>query len=193
MILENIPLKPLSTFKVGGVARYFIEIREKSDLFEAADFLASKSLPFAVLGGGSNVLISDENFEGLVIKISTNGLEWKDLGEEIEVKSQAGTNWDFLVSESVKKNLYGLENLSGIPGTVGGAPIQNIGAYGGEVKNTLYSVEFFDLKDKNLIIADRIIHFLDIPPSPKIDKQEAADEEISISTESGEQAEKAKD
>lgn len=148
-VKENISLRGFNTFKVGGSARFFVEIKNKKDLVEVADFLEVHNLPFLVLGGGSNVLISDDNFPGLVLKISTQGIFWKDsLGKKIEVDVEAGVGWDELVSEVVKKNLFGLENLSGIPGTVGAAPIQNIGAYGAEVKNTIQFVEIFDLKNR---------------------------------------------
>lgn len=157
-IQENIPLKPLNTFKVGGKARFFVEVKDRDDFLEVANFLDGKSLPFFILGGGSNVLISDMDYPGLVLKISTSGIEWREMGDKIEVSAEAGVDWDFLVSETVKRNLYGLENLSGIPGTVGGAPIQNIGAYGREIKDTLAWVEIFDLKEKKF----KILNFNDL-------------------------------
>jgi len=153
MIRENISLKEFNTFKVGGKSRYFYELKSNDDLLKIADFLESEKVPFVVLGWGSNVLISEEGFHGLVLKISTDKIEWKEKdGGVFEVIVDSGVSWDDLVSQSVEKNLYGLENLSGIPGTVGADPVQNIGAYGTEIKHTLSSLEVFDLKDKNFKI-----------------------------------------
>jgi len=144
----------LNTFKIDGVSRYFAEIKSREDLSEIAEFIDSKDSDFFILGGGSNVLISDKGFDGIILKISLDGITWNDLGERVEVVAEAGVSWDSLVGETVKKNLYGLENLSGIPGTVGAAPIQNIGAYGSEVKNTLEWVEIFDLSKKQFKVLD---------------------------------------
>lgn len=141
---ENVPLKHLTTLKIGGLARYFCIAKSLQDLKEAVTFARNVKVPIFVLGGGSNVLISDDGFEGIVIKMSIRDISF-DYGK-IYVKAHvaAGEGWDDFVDEIVKKGLWGIENLSGIPGTVGGALVQNIGAYGAEVSSVVESVEIFD-------------------------------------------------
>lgn len=140
-ILENISLKEYSTFKIGGNAQFFCTVLSIEDCISALKFSQEKNIPFFVLGGGSNVVISDEGIKGIVIKNEIKGIsyEYKDNGD-VYVSVGAGENWDTLVGETVSKNLHGLENLSLIPGTVGAAPVQNIGAYGVEVKNVITKV-----------------------------------------------------
>lgn len=155
-IQENISLAPFSTFKIGGQAKFLIEVNSKEDLLEAIDFADQKKVPIFVLGGGSNILISDKGFSGLVIKIQNKGLSWIEQNQDrVEVVSAAGEDWDDLVAATISKNLYGLENLSGIPGTVGAAPVQNVGAYGAEIKDTLNWVEVFNIKKKEFEILSR--------------------------------------
>ncbi len=142
-IAENVSLKNLNTFKIGGNARYFCEIFSVNDIKVALKFAKEKKLPIFILGGGSNVLISDDGFYGLVIKNSILGLELSELEDDkniVLLKAGAGENWDDLVQFCVEKSLYGLENLSAIPGTVGASPVQNIGAYGAEVKDCIKKV-----------------------------------------------------
>lgn len=139
-IEENLPLSPLTTFCIGGPARYFVRVTNVEELQQSLDFARDKNLATLILGGGSNVLISDAGFDGLVIKIEMTGVE-RD-GETLI--AEAGESWDALVERAVQSGLWGIENLSGIPGSVGAAPVQNIGAYGAEVKDTLAWVEVFD-------------------------------------------------
>lgn len=141
---ENVSLKNLTTMKAGGDARYFCIVKNKDDIKKAVNFAKKNNLPFFVLGGGSNIVIGDGGFPGLVIKNSIKGLIFEDKGDFVKVKAGAGENWDNLVLETVKDDLWGFENLSGIPGTVGASPVQNIGAYGSEISKTVYSVEIFD-------------------------------------------------
>ena len=214
-IRENVPLRDLTTFRVGGTARYFCVVTSEAELVEAIDFSraggtnGSDQVPFFILGGGSNILVSDAGFEGLVIKMEIRGVSYgtdtmnmnvgarggttslerhleeigqltksrlfskknpekmaqnnASLSQEIElsenleeaekstmtpdtirVTAGAGENWDDFVATCVERKLYGLENLSGIPGTVGAAPVQNIGAYGSEVSQTIDSVRVLD-------------------------------------------------
>ena len=146
-ILENVSLKELTTFKVGGRARYFCEAKNLTEVAKAVDFAKKNKLPVFILGGGSNILFSSEGFYGLVIKMDILGIEFKELGRNrVEVKVGAGESWDYLVSLVTEKGLSGLENLSLIPGTVGAAPVQNIGAYGVEVASVISFVEIFDRK-----------------------------------------------
>jgi UDP-N-acetylmuramate dehydrogenase len=142
---EKISLKELTTMKTGGDARYFCVVRSKDDVRKAVKFAKDKNLDFFVLGGGSNLVISDSGFDGLVIKNSIKGIKFEDLNNDfVKVTSGAGENWDNFVFETVEDGLWGLENLSGIPGTVGASPVQNIGAYGSDVSSTIFSVEIFD-------------------------------------------------
>lgn len=145
---ENVLLKNFTTFQIGGEARYFVIIKNEADLKEALSFAKSRKLPIFVLGGGSNVLVSDNGFSGLVIKNEIKGIKFTDQISNIDDKTDqvvlevgAGEIFDEIASLSVIRNLFGLENLSGIPGTVGGAVVQNAGAYGAEVKDILLSVE----------------------------------------------------
>lgn len=143
---EYVLLKDFTTFKIGGQARFFCRAKSKEDLVEAVKFSREKKISFVVLGGGSNVLVSDVGFDGLIIKVEIGGLEFEEVGQKVRVIAGAGENWDSLVKTTVEKNLYGLENLSGIPGTVGAAPVQNIGAYGVEVKEFIEWVEVLDAR-----------------------------------------------
>ncbi len=151
-IQYNIPLHSFTTLRTGGEAEYFCRIHNQISLVDACEFAEKKTLPLFILGGGSNVLISDEGFFGLVIKIELKGIEYfeKENGS-VEVVVGAGESWDDFVSDSVKQELYGIENLSRIPGTVGATPIQNIGAYGAEVKDTIVWVEAYDIREKTFI------------------------------------------
>ncbi len=140
MILENIPLQEYTTFRIGGPARYFVCAETIEDVRDSLAFAHAKKIPVFILGGGSNILVSDEGFSGLVIKMEIVGI---DIDKET-ITAGAGVNWDKLVACTVEKNLHGLENLSLIPGTVGAAPVQNIGAYGAEVKDAIAWVEVLD-------------------------------------------------
>ncbi len=145
-IQENILLKDYTTFRIGGPARFFCIVTNEDELIEAVSFSKKKNIPFFVLGGGSNLLVSDEGFSGIIIKMEMKGVTFADNGT---VTAFAGENWDKLVEQTVERGLYGLENLSYIPGTVGATPVQNIGAYGSEVKDTIESVHVLDvLKDE---------------------------------------------
>jgi UDP-N-acetylmuramate dehydrogenase len=152
-IQENILLKDFTTFKIGGSARYFAIVMSVDELKEIVIFLRAKKVPFFVLGGGSNILISDKGYDGLVIKNEIKGRFTKDMAEAGSlVTFGAGENWDEAVAYSISKDLFGLENLSGIPGTVGASPVQNIGAYGQEIKNVLSSVKVIDMESGEEII-----------------------------------------
>src|SRR5262245_55491789 len=141
-IQENVPLAPLTTLGVGGNARFFAKAETRVDVEAAVDYSRSKELPLFVLGGGSNVLISDDGWNGLVLQIGISGIEEPGLGT---FNVGAGVDWDAFVEHCVTRNLAGVECLSGIPGSVGGTPVQNVGAYGQEVSETIVSVETFDL------------------------------------------------
>jgi UDP-N-acetylmuramate dehydrogenase len=144
---ENIALAPLTTFKVGGPARYFAEAKTLAEISEAVNFAGSKALPLFVLGGGSNLVISDAGWPGVVLRVAIGGIEEQGNGV-FEVG--AGEEWDKFVACAVSRNCAGVECLSGIPGSVGGTPVQNVGAYGQEVSETINSVLALDLKDGQL-------------------------------------------
>ena len=145
-ILENVSLAPLTTLKVGGPARYFATAQSENDIVDAFEYADLHKLDVFVLGGGSNILVSDKGFEGLALHIALSGI---DFGSDLRVA--AGENWDTLVAKCVEKGLAGFECLSGIPGSVGGTPVQNVGAYGQEVSETIVSVRCFDRESRNFI------------------------------------------
>src|SRR5215467_2532543 len=120
-IQENIPLAPLTTFKVGGPARYFVDCQSESEVQQAVAHAAEHKLPLFVLGGGSNLVIADEGWPGLILKVSISGIEETATGF---FRVGAGEDWDSLVAHAVRENYAGIECLSGIPGTVGGTPVQ---------------------------------------------------------------------
>lgn len=143
-IQKNIPLGPLTTLKVGGLARFFVEANSEDEVVDAVHWAKQNKQKLFVLGGGSNLLISDEGFDGLVLKISLKGITEDIVGGVHYITVQAGEDWDQFVARCVAKNLQGIECLSGIPGTVGGTPVQNVGAYGQEVSETITSVRVLD-------------------------------------------------
>jgi UDP-N-acetylmuramate dehydrogenase len=149
-IQENVPLAPLTTFKVGGPARYLVEAKTIAEVAEAVAFASSQSLPLFVLGGGSNLVISDAGWLGLVLKVAVSGIEEHNENGRSLFEVGAGEEWDKLVAHAVARNCAGVECLSGIPGSVGGTPVQNVGAYGQEVAETIESVLALDLKDGQL-------------------------------------------
>jgi len=152
MILqENIPLGSMTTLGVGGPARYFAEAADEDDVVMALAFAKTRDLPVFVLGGGSNLLVSDQGFAGLVLKIAVKGAKLEPAGDNILLSVAAGEEWDRIVATCVETNLGGVECLSGIPGSVGGTPVQNVGAYGQEVADTLVSVRALDRSTESIV------------------------------------------
>lgn len=146
-VRENVLLAPFTTLKVGGGARYFIEAANDRDVEDACTFARQKNVPFFVLGGGSNVLVGDVGFPGLVIRYIEKGIQMiTEDDDTLTVRVASGEVWDDFVADTVAHGVWGIENLSGIPGTVGGAVVGNIGAYGEEVCDTCISVRVFDSK-----------------------------------------------
>ncbi|MEK7558486.1 MAG: UDP-N-acetylmuramate dehydrogenase [Patescibacteria group bacterium] len=152
MIENNILLSQHTTFKIGGPARFFIKVSTVPELIDAVKYAKNLKIPFFVLGGGSNVLISDNGYKGVVIKIALMGLSISENEECFLIEGEAGEGWDDLVKETVSRNIGGLENLSGIPGSVGATPVQNIGAYGKEIRQYIQSVEAYDTKTEEIKI-----------------------------------------
>jgi UDP-N-acetylmuramate dehydrogenase len=143
-IQENVPLAPLTTFGIGGPARYFINAPSEAAVLDALDFANSQNLPLFVLGGGSNILVADEGFHGLVLKIDLKGIRFDADRDSTTTRVGAGEEWDPLVQLCVERNLAGIECLSGIPGSVGGTPVQNVGAYGQEVSEVFSNLRAVD-------------------------------------------------
>jgi UDP-N-acetylmuramate dehydrogenase len=149
LVQEDIPLAPLTTFRIGGSARFLVEAASSRDVEEAVAFAQSRNLPLFVLGGGSNLVVADAGWPGLVLKVAIAGVEKRAGFEDGKalLEAGAGESWDEFVAQAVGSNCAGIECLSGIPGSVGGTPVQNVGAYGQEVGDTIESVEVFDRKD----------------------------------------------
>ena len=130
--------------RLGGPARYVLEIEQKSDISEAYDFAKSKNLPVFILGGGANTIGHDEGFNGVII---INRMKGIDIDNQKNLTAMGGEVWDDVVAFACEHNLTGIEALSKIPGLVSAAPVQNIGAYGQEVADTLVSIDVYDTKD----------------------------------------------
>ncbi|HVT44581.1 MAG TPA: UDP-N-acetylmuramate dehydrogenase [Thermoanaerobaculia bacterium] len=143
-IEENVMLAPLTTIGLGGPARFFVTAGNRETVEQALSWARTNTLPLFVLGGGSNLVISDRGFDGLVVHLRLRGVDLVDADGAVLVRAAAGEPWDPLVARCVKLDLAGIECLSGIPGYVGATPIQNVGAYGQEVSETIVEVEALD-------------------------------------------------
>lgn len=141
-----IPLSQLTTLRTGGEPARLIEARRADELVAALREVWADGDEWFVLGGGSNLFVGDEPFDGTVIRVRTAGIEELpgSRPETVRLRVQAGHDWDALVAETVERGLAGIEAMSGIPGTVGAAPVQNVGAYGQEIVQTLVEVELID-------------------------------------------------
>ena len=151
IVQENILLAPLTTFRIGGPARNFVKAESVLDVQEAVAWAETNNLPLFVLGGGSNLLVSDSGWPGLVLNIAIGGIEQRGEHEgKMLFEAGAGESWDRFVSHAVMADCAGVECLTGIPGSVGGTPVQNVGAYGQEVSETIEAVQVFDRRDKEV-------------------------------------------
>jgi UDP-N-acetylmuramate dehydrogenase len=145
-IHTNIPLKNHTTMRLGGPARFMTDVRSPEELADACRNALGQGLPIFILGGGSNLIVSDVGFNGMVIRNRIPGFEvTEDTPSHTVIRMGAGENWDECVRRTVEMNLSGIEALSAIPGTTGAAPVQNIGAYGQEVADTLQSLTAYDI------------------------------------------------
>jgi UDP-N-acetylmuramate dehydrogenase len=149
--LEEVPLAPYTTFQIGGPARWFAEAVSEDDIAAGIAFAGERKLPLFILGGGSNLLVSDAGFSGLVLRIALRGITSAQESGRSILSAAAGEDWDGLVAYAVAAGLAGVECLSGIPGTVGGTPVQNVGAYGQEVSQTIVTVRAFDRKTRQFV------------------------------------------
>lgn len=144
---EFVSLAPYTTFHLGGPGRWFARATTENEIAEGVEFARARELPFFVLGGGSNLLVRDAGFPGLVIHVGLRGI--RQDGDCFEVA--AGEPWDAFVSHAVNRDCAGIECLAGIPGTVGATPVQNVGAYGQEVAETIVRVRALDTNANQLV------------------------------------------
>ncbi|MGN7864816.1 UDP-N-acetylmuramate dehydrogenase [Chryseobacterium sp. 22458] len=153
-MLENFSLKPYNTFGVEARSRYFAEVNSIEELKDTLTFAQDRSLQLLFLGGGSNILLT-KDFDGLAIKLNLKGISEENINDhEVLITAKAGENWHEFVMYCLQKNYGGLENLSLIPGNVGTSPMQNIGAYGTEIKDVFVSCQVLDLKNLELTTFD---------------------------------------
>jgi UDP-N-acetylmuramate dehydrogenase len=145
-VIEFAPLGARTTMGVGGAARYLVEARREADVLEALAWAKQRGVPVRVLGGGSNLVVADSGFDGLVLAMGLRGIDCTahGAGPDARLTAQGGEPWDDVVAQAVARGLAGLEGLSGIPGCAGATPIQNVGAYGQEVAETIESVRAID-------------------------------------------------
>jgi UDP-N-acetylmuramate dehydrogenase len=148
---RDVPLAPLTTLGLGGLASRMAVVSDEGELVEAILQADSAGQEVFVLGGGSNVVVADEGFQGLVVRVASRGVTVEGRGSKVGLDVAAGEDWDALVERTVSEGWSGLESLAGIPGLVGGAPIQNVGAYGHEVKETIAGVRAFD-RERRLFV-----------------------------------------
>ena len=152
VVRENISLSVLTTFRIGGAARYVVECMNVDDVREAVQFARGKGLPFVPLGEGSNLLAPDDGYSGVIIHMRMPEIE---ISEDGLARFGAGVIWDQAVRQASMRGLWGIENLAGIPGTIGASPVQNIGAYGAELADTLVSVEVLDAETGSVHTFDK--------------------------------------
>ena len=141
---ENVPLAPYTTLGVGGAARWFVEATDETVLHDAIAWARRRRVVLRILGGGSNVVVPDDGVDALVVHVAARGVTTREIGGAVEITAAAGEPWDDLVALTVAHGWAGLECLSGIPGLVGATPMQNVGAYGQEVSNTVVAVRALD-------------------------------------------------
>ncbi|HSX34309.1 MAG TPA: UDP-N-acetylmuramate dehydrogenase [Candidatus Saccharimonadales bacterium] len=151
-IRQNEPLAKHSTMRLGGTAAYAVDVHDRSELQQAIAWADEHNVPVIIIGDGSNIVWRDEGFGGLLIINQIKGFEQQDEdAENVYLHIGAGENWDEVVARSVAAGLTGIEGLSLVPGTAGATPVQNVGAYGQEISQTLVSVEAYDLQARQLV------------------------------------------
>ena len=149
--IENASLASRTTLGVGGPARWLVKARDEATLLDALDWAAARGVTVRVLGGGSNVVVADAGVDALVLQVALRGVETRETDGAVEVTAAAGELWDDLVRQTVERGWGGLECLSGIPGLVGATPIQNVGAYGQDVSQTIVGLRAVDRRSRRPI------------------------------------------
>jgi UDP-N-acetylmuramate dehydrogenase len=145
IIERGVVLAPRTTLELGGPAEFFVDVEDDIALARACEWARRRGMPLTILGGGSNVLVADEGVPGLVVAMRSRGIAWHDDdGDRVRVRAAAGERWDDLVAFATARGLFGIECLSGIPGSVGATPIQNVGAYGQEVADVITGVRVLE-------------------------------------------------
>ena len=152
--LEHVALAPYCTLGVGGPARFFLEARDEGTVRAALAWAGARGLAFRALGGGSNLVVADAGVDALVVRIGLRGITPREIGGAVELTAAAGEPWDALVARAVERGWAGIECLSGIPGLVGATPIQNVGAYGQEVSQSLVGVRVLDTTTAEVLTLD---------------------------------------
>lgn len=161
IIQENLRISDMTTMRLGGVARFVVDVEEVADLQKASEFIKQQELPVFVMGRGANIIGRDEGFAGIILRNRITG--WEILHEDeqvLRIRAFGGEDWDRLVEFCVDKGFSGIEALAKIPGTVGAAPVQNIGAYGQEICNSLREVEVMSIQTgERQILANHELDF----------------------------------
>lgn len=150
-ILEQVSLRGYSTMRLGGTAAYLTHVHDRHELLDALDWAEKQSLPVLMIGSGSNIVWRDEGFAGLVLVNEMTGFAWNESGDDLCLTVGGGENWDNVVERSVQAGASGIECLSLIPGTTGATPVQNVGAYGQEISQTLVSLEAYDRHTRTFV------------------------------------------
>jgi UDP-N-acetylmuramate dehydrogenase len=152
---QDVPLAPLTTLRLGGPARRLVTAYDEASVVEVVRSCDDAGEPVLVLGGGSNVVLPDEGFPGTVVRVAVHGLAAEQDGSSVQLTAGAGEEWESFVALCVADRLAGIEALSGIPGLVGGSPVQNIGAYGQDVSQTITSVRAYDREARHVVALSR--------------------------------------
>lgn len=150
-ISEHVELAPHTTMKVGGPADYFVTVRTRGQVQEACEWAREHEVPVFVLGEGSNIVVSDKGLRRLVLKVEVPGFEPVTSGDSVTLTVGAGEHWDDVVKRTVEAGWAGIEAMSMIPGTAGAAPVQNAGAYGQEIADTLVDLEAYDMRERKFV------------------------------------------
>jgi UDP-N-acetylmuramate dehydrogenase len=154
LLEENKLLAPFTTFGIGGPTRWFVEAASEDEIVDAVAWAGEHGVALFVLGGGSNLLVSDAGFNGLVLRVGLRGITATDAldnSSQRVFQAAAGEDWEHCVQQTIEDGCAGLECLAGIPGTVGGTPVQNVGAYGQEVASVIERVRAYDIREQSFV------------------------------------------
>lgn len=151
ILKSEVRLSDITTIKLGGTAKYFAQFNNIFELKELLLFAKNEKLPAQITGGGSNIIFPDEGYKGIVLRNHIKEFSYEVFGEDVILKVGAGNNWDEVVKFCVNEGFQGIECLSGIPGSTGATPIQNVGAYGQEVSDVILGIEAYRIEDNSLV------------------------------------------